>query len=64
MKFSIYSVGLSHMNRFVQEFMQKYPKANVRIQYKHPDRDYELVETDQVDLGLVSYPKSSRTISK
>lgn len=59
---SIYSVGLSHMNRFVQEFMQKHPKANVRIQYQHPDRVYELVETDQVDLGLVSYPKASRTI--
>lgn len=59
---SIYSVGLSHMNRFVQEFMQKHPKANVRVQYQHPDRVYELVETDQVDLGLVSYPKSSRTI--
>lgn len=59
---SIYSVGLSHMNRFVQEFMQKHPKANVRIQYQHPDRVYELVESDQVDLGLVSYPKSSRTI--
>lgn len=59
---SIYSVGLSHMNRFVQEFMQKHPKANVRIQYQHPDRVYELVETDQVDLGLVSYPKASRAI--
>jgi DNA-binding transcriptional LysR family regulator len=59
---SIYSVGLSHMNRFVQEFMQKHPKANVRIQYQHPDRVYELVESDQVDLGLVSYPKASRSI--
>jgi DNA-binding transcriptional LysR family regulator len=59
---SIYSVGLSHMNRFVREFMQKHPKANVRIQYQHPDRVYEMVETDQVDLGLVSYPKASRTI--
>ncbi len=59
---SIYSVGLSHMNRFVQEFMQTHPKANVRIQYQHPDRVYELVETDQVDLGLVSYPKASRSI--
>lgn len=59
---SIYSVGLSHMNGFVREFMQSHPKANVRIQYQHPDRVYELVETDQVDLGLVSYPKASRTI--
>jgi DNA-binding transcriptional LysR family regulator len=59
---SIYSIGLSHMNRFVQSFLQSYPKANVRVQYQHPDRVYELVESDQVDLGLVSFPRSSRTI--
>ena len=33
---SIYSIGLSHMNRFVQRFLQAYPKANVRVQYQHP----------------------------
>jgi DNA-binding transcriptional LysR family regulator len=59
---SIYSVGLSHMNLCLQKFLQQYPKANVRLQYQHPRRVYELVETDQVDLGLVSYPKSTRTI--
>jgi DNA-binding transcriptional LysR family regulator len=59
---SIYSIGLSHMNRFVQRFLRDYPKANVRIQYQHPRRVYELVESDQVDLGLVSYPRSTRTI--
>jgi DNA-binding transcriptional LysR family regulator len=59
---SIYSIGLSHMNRFVQSFLLAYPKANVRVQYQHPNRVYELVESDQVDLGLVSFPRSSRTI--
>lgn len=59
---SIYSIGLSHMNHFVQWFLQAYPKANVRVQYQHPDRVYELVESNQVDFGLVSYPRSSRTI--
>jgi DNA-binding transcriptional LysR family regulator len=59
---SIYSIGLSHMNRLVQRFLQAFPKANVRVQYQHPDRVYELVESDQVDMGLVSFPRSSRTI--
>jgi len=53
---------LSHINRFVQKFLRDYPKANVRVQYQHPRRVYELVESDQVDLGLVSYPRSSRSI--
>lgn len=59
---SIYSVGLSHMNRYVQAFLGLHPRASVDLEYQHPDRVYELVEHDQVDLGLVSYPKSSRAI--
>jgi len=60
---SIYSVGLSHMNRCVRDFLSQYPKANVRIEYQHPQRVVELVENGQVDLGLVSYPTPSRTLN-
>jgi DNA-binding transcriptional LysR family regulator len=59
---AIYSVGLHHMSHYVQEYMTQYPKANVRLEYLHPHRVYDAVENDQADLGLVSYPKSSRTI--
>ena len=59
---SIYSVGLHHMSRYLQKFLSQYPKANVRLEYQHPHRVYEAVEKDQADLGLVSYPRSSRTI--
>ena len=54
---SIYSVGLSHMNAFVQDFLSRYPQANVRLEYQHPDRVIELVETGEVDVGLLSYPQ-------
>jgi DNA-binding transcriptional LysR family regulator len=50
------------MNQSVQEFLGRHPKANVRVEYQHPDRVYELVERDQADLGLVSYPRASRSI--
>ena len=59
---SIYSVGLSHMDRLVQQFTQQHPKANVRLEYHHPDKVCELVDNDQVDFGLVSYAKSTRTL--
>ncbi|MBM4001130.1 MAG: LysR family transcriptional regulator [Planctomycetes bacterium] len=59
---SIYSIGLSHMNDFIQYFMGLYPKANIRLDYEHPARVYELVEGDQIELGLVSFPKGSRNI--
>jgi DNA-binding transcriptional LysR family regulator len=59
---SIYSVGLHHMSRYVQDFLSKYPKANVRLEYLHPHRVYDAVENDKADLGLVSYPRASRTL--
>jgi len=59
---SIYSVGLHHMKWCLQQFMTQFPKANVRLEYLHPNRVYRSVENDTSDLGLVSYPKSSRKI--
>jgi DNA-binding transcriptional LysR family regulator len=59
---SIYSVGLHHMHRYLHQFLTQYPKANVRLEYLHPHRVYDAVENDQADLGLVSYPRPSRTI--
>lgn len=59
---SIYSVGLHHMNLYVQQFLQQHGQANVRLEYLHPNRVYQDIERDLADIGLVSYPKESRTI--
>jgi DNA-binding transcriptional LysR family regulator len=59
---AIYSVGLHHMSRYMQEFMTRHPKANVRLEYLHPERVLELVEQGQADIGIVSYPRSTRAI--
>lgn len=59
---AIYSVGLHLMSRYLKQFMSQHPKANVRLEYLHPDRVYQSVEDDVADIGLVSYPKSSRSI--
>ena len=60
---SIYSVGLAHMSRFLREFLAANPRADVRLEYLHPDRVYEAVENGQADLGLVSYPDASATLA-
>src|SRR5690606_1314220 len=59
---AIYSVGLSQLTQCVKDFMLLHPRANVRVEYQHPEQVYELVEQDRVDLGLVSYPRSTRKI--
>jgi DNA-binding transcriptional LysR family regulator len=48
---AIYSVGLHLMSRHVQEFTSR-----------HPQRVLESVERGDADIGIVSYPRSTRTI--
>lgn len=59
---AIYSVGLHHMSLAVREFTTLHPRANVRLEYLHPDRVVESVESGHADLGIVSYPRSTRTL--
>jgi len=60
---SIYSIGLSEMGRLQAEFSAACPAANLHVEYMRPDRIYEAVGNDTADLGLVSYPQSSREIA-
>ena len=54
---SIYSVGLSHMARYVERFEAAYPGAHVRLEYLHPTRVVEGVAAGSSELGLISFPK-------
>jgi len=59
---AIYSIGLHHMSLVVREFTAIHPRSNVRLEYLHPERVLESVESGQADLGLVSYPRGTRTL--
>jgi LysR family transcriptional regulator, transcriptional activator of the cysJI operon len=60
---SIYSTGLSEMSHLQEEFAHRYPAANLNVEYMRPDKIYDAVRNDTADLGLVSYPESSRDIA-
>ncbi|MGO9012529.1 MAG: LysR substrate-binding domain-containing protein [Bryobacteraceae bacterium] len=60
---SIYSVGLSEMSRLSEEFSASHPTARLEVEYMRPDKVYDAVRSGQADLGLVSYPQSSREIA-
>jgi DNA-binding transcriptional LysR family regulator len=60
---SIYSIGLSEMTRLNADFEQRFPDAELRVEYARPERVYEAVLADQADLGLVSYPEGSRDLT-
>jgi LysR family transcriptional regulator, transcriptional activator of the cysJI operon len=60
---AIYSVGLSEMSILESEFHRRLPSAKLEVQYLRPEKIYEYVEADRVDLGLVSYPEPTREIA-
>lgn len=60
---SIYSVGLAYMSQQLQGFSTEYPQCNIRLEYLHPDRVIEVVESDQADFGITSYPQDSRFLA-
>ncbi len=57
---SIYSTGLSEMSRLREDFALRYPTATLLVEYMRPDKIYDALREDLADLGLVSYPESSR----
>ncbi|MBN2296424.1 MAG: LysR family transcriptional regulator [Pirellulales bacterium] len=59
---AIYSVGLHDMSRRMQEFMRRYPKAKVQLEYLGPTKVYDAVQNAEVDLGIVSYPVGTADI--
>ena len=59
---SIYSIGLSEMTRLRADFERRFPDAELQVEYARPDKVYEAVLEDKADLGLVSYPESSRDL--
>ncbi len=60
---SIYSVGLHHMSAIMQRFAAAHPRAQVRLEYLHPHRVCEVVDSGDADLGIVSYPKETDTLA-
>ena len=60
---SIYSIGLSEMSRLRELFERRHPKAQLHVEYLRPDKIYDAVLADHVDLGLVSYPVAKRELA-
>jgi DNA-binding transcriptional LysR family regulator len=51
------------MSGCLREFLAAHPKADVRLEYLHPHRVYESVDSGQADIGLVSYPEESPSLA-
>ena len=59
---TIYSVGLYEMSPVIKAFLKTYPKVNLHVEYSRANRVYEECLKGDVDIGIVTYPKSRRGI--
>lgn len=59
---SIYSVGVSEMSELEREFSSRQPGAKLTVEYLRPEKVYDAVVSDRVDIGLISYPESTREV--
>ena len=60
---AIYSIGLSEMSGLESEFHRRVPSTRLEVEYLRPEKVYEYVASDRVDLGIVSYPEPTREIA-
>jgi DNA-binding transcriptional LysR family regulator len=50
------------MSRHMQPFMSAHPRARVLLECLHPHKVVEAVMNDEADLGVLSYPVSTRAL--
>jgi DNA-binding transcriptional LysR family regulator len=59
---AIYSIGSTYMPSAREEFRQRQPNVQVRHEYGSSESVARMVESGEVDFGLVSYPKNTRRL--
>jgi len=60
---AIYSVGLGDMGQYMERFAARHARAQVHIDYLHPDQVVQRVLEGSADLGLVSFPRKSPNLT-
>jgi DNA-binding transcriptional LysR family regulator len=53
----VYSVGLHELPAYMKEYLRSYPDVNVHVEYSRPNKIYENVIAQHIDLGIVAYPQ-------
>ncbi len=59
---TIVSVGLSYMPEATEEFRRLHPEVEVKTAIGSNSRVFEMTADGEVDLGLVSYPRSTKQL--
>jgi DNA-binding transcriptional LysR family regulator len=60
---AIYSAGIDLLNQIRADFERANPRVSVTIRYLQPDDVADQVRSEQVDLGVISYPERWRDLA-
>jgi DNA-binding transcriptional LysR family regulator len=53
---TVYSIGLHKIPPYLKVFLKSFPTVNIQVEYRRPNKVYEDVLANTVDLGLVNFP--------
>jgi DNA-binding transcriptional LysR family regulator len=56
---AIYSVGLGELSHLEADFRQRFPAADVELQFLRPEKIIQAIRDERADLGLISYPEET-----
>ena len=59
---AIYSVGMLELAPYIKDYIKKFPKVNLRLEYGQALKIYDDVSSGEIDLGIVAYPRSQRNV--
>lgn len=59
---TVYSVGLHELPQHVKQFLRRYPKARIHLEYNRTNRIYDNCLSERADLGIVAYPTEQARI--
>jgi DNA-binding transcriptional LysR family regulator len=60
---SIYSAGLRHMNMYVKKYRDQRPDVQIELEFLHPDRVVDKLRQGELDIGIISFPKTVRDLN-
>lgn len=59
---TVYSIGLHGLHSYIKSFLSKYPKVNIRIEYRRANLVYEDILSNSIDLGMIAYPQKHKQL--
>ena len=59
---AIFSIGMHTLPDYIKKFMAAYPNVHVHVEYFGAERIYELVLSNNIDIGLVAVPRKDRRL--